>query len=104
MFILSWVLYAVGFFGLCIVLLVKNHESTGLYLLGAVLALMLWLGGVINGGVDKIEEKDFTKEVMMTEVPVQGIYVANATIQITYKNGKLDKVELVPATTKKSVK
>jgi len=38
----------------------------------------------------------------MTEVPVQGDYNATSLIQITYKNGKLDKIVLVPDSTRRS--
>jgi len=61
---------------------------------------MLALAVVITGtwGIatyDTISQKDLTKDVAMTNVPAQGIYVSPAVIQRVYKDGKLDKIELV---------
>jgi hypothetical protein len=96
--IISWVLYGIGIIVLCFCLYLKNKAK---YFFGVVAAIFIWWGGILSGLSDSISYKELAKEVMLTEVPVQGEYNATVIMQITYKDGKIDKAILVPDSTRR---
>lgn len=46
---------------------------------------------------------EFTKEVNMKEIPMEGVKKIRVQCEIVYKDGKLDAITLIPQTTSSSV-
>lgn len=105
---LSFIIVAVGFFGIVIVLVRSNTLDFKKNLLCLMFVMFTWIGGLLGGHALKsieIESEKASKALLMN-VPVSGVYVEAVTFRmiIHKRNGELDKIELVPATTKKEEK
>jgi hypothetical protein len=85
------------------IILFKMNAPGRFYILGLFAIWLLYGSGIILGfhmGEKRIMM--LTKEVQFTQMPLKGNFTTTAQIKIIYQNGELEKIELVPSTTKKA--
>lgn len=54
---------------------------------------------IVTSSSERMVREDIAKEVNMTKVPIEGKITFTAKVKISYKNGKLETVELIKNST-----
>ena len=84
--------------GALLALIVKNNVQ--FEFMNACLVVAVFFGtGLTIDGTNKKSNKEYAKEVSLGQVTMQGKNSFRAQIQITYEDGKLESVMLVPKST-----
>jgi len=80
----------------CVISLAKERWLTFLF---SIIAIVGYCSLFVLSGENIFLAEKLSKEVNLQQVSVKGQNVFNSQISLVYKDGKLDKITLVPNTT-----